>query len=114
MNRNILHKQDIDKILEHRRNGEFGLHTLLEKLENDVIKLTLTEYKELKKYLIDEIIDFNKTQIDYGVDEEIIILTYEIDEYNPKIDDDKNCLISITSSTGFVIEEQFNILVLID
>ena len=32
MNRNILEKKDINKLLEHRQNGEFGLHTLLEKL----------------------------------------------------------------------------------
>ena len=113
MNRNILEKKDIDKILEHRRNGEFSLHTLLEKLENDVINLEFKEYKKLKEYLIDEIIKFNKTQIDYGIDDELIQLNYELDECNIRIDDDKTCLITVVSSTGFVIREQFNILILI-
>lgn len=111
MNRNILEKKDIDKLLEHRRNGEFGLHTLLEKLENDVINLEFKEYKKLKKYLIDEIIEFNKTQIDYGIDDALIQLNYELDECNIRIDDDKTCLISVISSTGFLIGEHFHILI---
>lgn len=113
MNRNILEKKDIDKLLEHRRNGEFGLHTLLKKLENDVINLEFKEYKKLKKYLIDEIIEFNKTQIDYGIDDALIQLNYELDECNIRIDDDKTCLISVISSTGFLIGEHFHILIYI-
>lgn len=113
MNRNILEKKDIDKMLKHRRNSEFSLHTLLGKLENDVINLEYKDYKKLKKYLIDEIIEFNKTQIDYGIDEELIQLNYELDECNIRIDDDKSCLITVISSTGFAIGEHFHILIYI-
>ena len=113
MNRNILEKKDIDKLLKHRRNGEFSLHTLLEKLENNVINLEFNEYKKLKEYLIDEIIEFNKTQIGCGIDDELIQLNYELDECNIRIDDDKTCLLTVVSSTGFVIGEHFHILIYI-
>lgn len=114
MKRKLFKKHDIDTILKQRQNGEFGLHSLLGQLENAVISLGYNDYKSLKEYIIDEIQEFNKWQIQTGIDEELILLNYEIDEYTRKSNINKNCIITIISSVGFVIEEQFDILILLD
>ena len=114
MNRKLFKQNDIDTILKQRQNGEFGLHSLLGQLENAVISLSYNDYKSLKEYIINEIQEFNKWQIETGIDEELILLNYEIDEYTKKSNNNKNCLITIISSVSFVIEEQFDILILLD